>query len=51
MSNLNSVNKTLYIPLFGKSFVSQKDIILKDEMAEEIWDKEKFELIKKLLNK
>ena len=28
---MNSVNKTLYIPLYGKSFVSKKGIILKDE--------------------
>lgn len=34
---LNSVNKTLYIPLFGKAFVSKKGIILSDEKAEEIW--------------
>ena len=44
MSNLNSVNKTLYIPLYGKSFVSKKGVILSDSKAEEIWDKEKFEL-------
>ena len=41
---MDSVNKTLFIPLYGKSFVSKKGIILKDEKAEEIWDKEKFEL-------
>ena len=27
---MNSVNKTLYIPLYGKSYVSKKGIILKD---------------------
>lgn len=41
---MNEVNKTLYIPLYGKSFVSKKGIILHDAKAEEIWDKEGFEL-------
>lgn len=41
---MNEVNKTLYIPLFGKSLVSKKGIILKDTKAEEIWEKEHFEL-------
>ena len=41
---MNEVNKTLYIPLYGKSFVSRKDIILHDAKAEEIWAKEGFEL-------
>ncbi|MBQ2823594.1 MAG: class I SAM-dependent methyltransferase [Oscillospiraceae bacterium] len=41
---MNEVNKTLYIPLFGKSLVSRKGIILKDTRAEEIWEKEHFEL-------
>lgn len=39
---MNEVNKTLYIPLFGKAQVSRKNIILHDEKAEEIWDKEAF---------
>lgn len=39
---MNNVNKTLYIPLYGKSTVSKKGIILKDEMAEKIWDAEAF---------
>ena len=34
---MNGVNKTLYIPLYGKSYVSKKGIILKDTKAEEIW--------------
>lgn len=34
---VDSVNKTLYIPLYGKSYVSQKEIILHDAKAEEIW--------------
>lgn len=41
---MNEVNKTLYIPLYGKSFVSRKGIILHDAKAEEIWEKEGFEL-------
>lgn len=40
----NGVSKTLFIPLYGRSFVSKKGIILKDKKAEEVWDKEKFEL-------
>ena len=39
---MNEVNKTLYIPLYGKSFVSKKGIILHDAKAEEIWAKEGF---------
>ena len=34
---MNEVNKTLYIPLYGKALVSKKGIIVKDEKAEEIW--------------
>lgn len=41
---MDSVNKTLYIPLYGKSFVSKKGIILKDTKAEEIWAAEGFAL-------
>ena len=41
---MNEVNKTLYIPLYGKSFVSKKGMILSDTKAEEIWSKESFEL-------
>ena len=41
---MNNVNKTLYIPLYGKSYVSKKGIILHDKKAEEIWEKEGFEL-------
>jgi len=35
---MNSVNKTLYIPLYGKAYVSKKNIILQDKKAEEIWE-------------
>lgn len=41
---MNGVNKTLYIPLYGKSYVSKKGIILQDKMAENIWDSEGFAL-------
>ena len=41
---MNNVNKTLYIPLYGKAYVSKKNIILKDRRAEEIWEQESFEL-------
>ncbi len=41
---MNSVNKTLYIPLYGKSYVSKKGLFLDDKKAEEIWDAEGFAL-------
>lgn len=41
---MNDVNKTLYIPLYGKALVSKKGIILHDKKAEEIWEKVKFPL-------
>lgn len=41
---MNEINKTLYIPLYGKATVSKKGIILNDTKAEEIWEKEGFEL-------
>ena len=41
---MNSVNKTLYIPLYGKAYVSRKGIILDDKKAEEIWAAEAFVL-------
>lgn len=41
---MNSVNKTLYIPLYGKSFVSKKGLFLDDRKAEEIWEAEGFSL-------
>lgn len=39
---MNGVNKTLFIPLFGKAMISRKGIILKDKKAEDIWEKEGF---------
>ena len=41
---MNSVNKTLYIPLYGKSYVSKKGLFIDDKKAEEIWEAEGFSL-------
>lgn len=41
---MNNVNKTLYIPLYGKAYVSQRGILLEDKKAEEIWAAEGFSL-------
>ena len=41
---MNEVNNTLYIPLYGKSYVSRKGILLHDQKAEEIWSAEGFYL-------
>lgn len=48
---MNNVNKTLYIPLYGKAHVSQRGIILKDTKAEEIWKAEGFTLKGKAASK
>lgn len=41
---MNNVNKTLYIPLYGKAYVSRRGLFLVDKKAEEIWDAEGFTL-------
>ena len=41
---MNGVNKTLYIPLYGKAYVSKKGLFLDDKKAEAIWAQEEFEL-------
>ena len=41
---MNNINKTLYIPLYGKAYVSRKGLFLKDKKAEEIWEAEGFAL-------
>ena len=41
---MNNVNKTLYIPLYGKAYVSKKGLFLEDRKAEEIWAAEGFSL-------
>lgn len=39
---MNPVNKTLYIPLYGKAYVSRRGLFLEDKKAEEIWEAEGF---------
>lgn len=41
---MDNVNKTLYIPLYGKAYVSRRGILLEDKKAEEIWEAEGFPL-------
>ena len=41
---MNSVHKTLYIPLYGKAYVSRKGLFLADKKAEQIWEAEGFSL-------
>ena len=41
---MTNVNKTLYIPLYGKAYVSRRGIILRDEKAESIWAEVAFPL-------
>ena len=39
---MNEVNRTLFIPQYGKAWVSSQHIILDDPTAEQIWGKEAF---------
>jgi len=39
---MNEVNRTLFIPLYGKSKVSKQGVILNDPTAEKIWEEEGF---------
>ena len=48
---MDGVNKTLYIPLYGKAYVSRKGLFLRDPKAEEIWVKEGFPLKGKAASK
>ena len=41
---MDRVNRTLYIPLYGKAQVSRRGILLADPKAEQIWEKEGFPL-------
>lgn len=41
---MDEVNKTLYIPLYGKAWVSRQNIIIKDPMAGKIWESQDFPL-------
>ena len=48
---MENVKKTLYVPLYGKAFVSKKGIILQDKKAELIWEKENVPLKRKSRSK
>lgn len=48
---MNSVNKTLYIPLYGKAYVSRRGLFLHDSMAESIWQRAGFPLKGKAASK
>jgi len=41
---MHEVNKTLYIPLYAKAYVSKKGLFLDDKKAEQIWAAEGFVL-------
>jgi O-methyltransferase involved in polyketide biosynthesis len=43
-SAMSEVNKTMYIPLYGKALVSSKGLFLSDKTAEKIWSAERFSL-------
>ena len=48
---MDQVNQTLYIPLYGKDYVSRRGIILSDPCAERIWKEEGFRLHGKAASK
>lgn len=48
---MDGVNKTLYIPLYGKALVSRKRILLQDPKAEALWEKAGFPLKGKAASK
>lgn len=48
---MNAINKTMYIPLYGKAFVSRMGLFLSDKKAEEIWESEGFKLKRKSKSK
>ena len=41
---MNEINRTLYIPLYGKALVSRKGLFLKDETAQRLWEEVAFPL-------
>lgn len=51
MEQMTAVNKTLYIPLYGKAYVSRRGLFLRDEQAEAIWAAEGFPLKGKAASK
>lgn len=48
---MDPVNKTLYIPLYGKAYVSRRGLFLRDPKAEAIWEAEGFALKGKAASK
>ena len=48
---MDSVNKTLYIPLRGKAYMSSRNLLLSDPEAERIWDAAGFPLKGKAASK
>lgn len=48
---MDKVSRTLYIPLYGKAYVSRSGLLLEDKKAEEIWEKEGFPLSGKARSK
>lgn len=48
---MDNVNKTLYIPLYGKAYVSKRGCLLHDPDAESIWESEGFPLKGKAASK
>lgn len=48
---MDSVNRTLYIPLYGKALVSRRGVLLRDPTAEAIWEAEGFPLKGKAASK
>ena len=48
---MDNVNKTLYIPLYGKAYVSRRGLFLHDPYAEAIWEAEGFPLKGKAASK
>ena len=41
---MDPVQRTLYIPLYGKAYISRRGLLLQDPKAEEIWENEGFPL-------
>lgn len=48
---MDPVNQTLFIPLYGKAWVSRRHILLNDPMAERIWEAEAFPIRGKAASK
>ncbi len=48
---MDGINKTLYIPLYGKAWVSSRGLLLQDSDAQRIWNAEGFPLKGKAASK